>query len=149
MTSSIARIRVLLALAAVAATVTWWIHPQRPPWRAVSSSGDHRWIVDEEAARALARSGTFLYVDVRSDAAYSDGHLVDALRFAPSEWGELVFAHLDALEDHRGKPVLVYGDPPDRVSCLDVASRLRELLGMDPVYVLEGDWRVLLDSDKP
>lgn len=149
MTLPVARISALLAMAALAATVTWWVHPQRPPWRAVSGSGDHRWIVDVEAALALKQSGMTLMVDVRDEAAFTKDHLPGALRLAPSEWGELVFAHLDDLEKYRGIPVLVYGDPSDQVLCLDVASRLRELLGMDPVYVLEGEWRTLADHAKP
>lgn len=149
MTLPVARISVLLSVAAVAATVTWWVNPQRPPWQAVSGSGDHRWIVDEEAALTLTQTGMTLLVDVRDEAAFTKGHLPGALRLAPSEWGELVFAHIDDLEEYRGSPVLVYGESVDQVPCLDVASRLRELLGMDPVYVLEGEWRILAEHAKP
>jgi len=137
------RISALFAMAAVAAIVTWWVHPQRPPWESVSGPGDHRWIVDQETAGALARGGMILLLDVRDEAAFTKEHLPGALRLAPSDWGELVFANLDALEEHRESPVLVYGESADRVLCLDVASRLRELLGMAQVYVLEGDWRTL------
>lgn len=87
-------------------------------------------------------------MDVRDEEAFSNEHLPGALRLAPSEWGELVFAHLEELEGARGTPVLVYGEPGDQVPCLDVASRLRELLGMDPVYVLDGEWRAMVDSAK-
>lgn len=143
------RISALFAIAAVAATVTWWVHPQRPPWESVSGTGDHRWIVDQEAAGALTRGGMILLLDVRDEAAFTKEHLPGALRLAPSDWGELVFANLEALEEYRESPVLVYGESVDRVLCLDVASRLRELLGMAQVYVLEGDWRTLSDYVKP
>jgi rhodanese-related sulfurtransferase len=149
MTLPLAQISVLLVAAAAAATLTWWVHPQRPPWHSVGGSGDERWVVDEEAARTLARGGKVLWIDVRAESNFAEEHLRGAVRLAPSDWGALVFAHLDALEDHRGDPVLVYGEPGDQVLCLDVAARLRELLGMDSVYVLKGEWRNFAELTLP
>ena len=40
-----------------------------------------------------------------------------------------------------GKPVVIYCDGKRCKRSQSVAQKLRELVGLDPVYVLKGDWR--------
>ncbi len=94
-------------------------------------------------AQGLAESGDVLWIDARKREAYESGHLPGALLLNPEEWGELMFEHQTALQAAFERPVVVYCEGTGCERSGDIAQRLRELLGLDPVYVLEGDWREL------
>ena len=54
-----------------------------------------------------------------------------------------MFSNQDVLQAVLDSPVIVYCDGSSCLRSAEVAERLRELLGLDPVYVLQGEWRDL------
>ncbi|MDF1739725.1 MAG: rhodanese-like domain-containing protein [Verrucomicrobiales bacterium] len=135
------QIAAILGISLVAAILSAAIHPLRPPFFQVESAEVLRWQIDVEKANQLAAAGEVLWVDARSREKFEEGHLEGAILLNPEEWGDLMFRNMDALQAALGTPVVVYCDGTRCEKSQDVSARLRELLGLDPVYVLKGDWR--------
>lgn len=133
----------LVAAALIAGTVSAFVHPFRPPWREVEDPATARWRIDTARARELMRGGPVVWIDARSRGAHEAGAIPGSLLLNAEEWGELMFEHQIALQEAFERPVIVYCDGEECSRSVEIAGRLRELLGLDPVYVLEGDWREL------
>jgi len=131
----------ILALAGMASALSAVFHPKRPPWYRVASPEEVRWRISPEEATELEREGPVLWVDARSREKYEEEHRAGAILLTRAEWGDLMFEHMDTLQDAMGNPVIVYCDGSDCRKSLDVARELREIIGLDPVYVLHGEWR--------
>ncbi|MCB1205601.1 MAG: rhodanese-like domain-containing protein [Verrucomicrobiae bacterium] len=134
------QISLILGCAAAAGVVSAFVHPLRPPWKEVEDPAKARWHIDVAGAKALA-SEKVVWVDARKRDSYEQGHVEGALLLNQEEWGELMFEHQSALQEAFQHPVIVYCDGNQCERSEEVAERLRELLGLDPVYVLKGDWR--------
>ena len=106
----------------------------------MASAESLRWQIVPESAARLAKEGAVLWVDARSREKYEAGHLEGAILLNLGEWGDLMFQHMDALQSAMDKSVVVNCDTGDCKKSLEVATRLRELLGLEPVYVLKGEW---------
>lgn len=134
----------ILLCATVAGAASAVFHPLRPPWREVEDPSLLRWQLPVSEARKLVASGPVVWIDARKRSAFEAGHLPGALLLNAEEWGELMFEHQVALQDAFERPVIVYCDGDRCERSADIAQRLRELLGLDPVYLLKGDWRELM-----
>lgn len=139
----------ILLLALIATAVSALVHPKRPAWYRVVSPEELRWQIDLVKAEELASSESVLWVDARSRKKYEESHLPGAILLNLAEWGDLMFEHMDALQDAMSKPVIVYCDGTDCRKSATIASQLRELLGLEPVYVLKGNWRELSAAKAP
>jgi rhodanese-related sulfurtransferase len=133
----------LITSALVAGTISAFVHPLRPPWRAVPDPATARWRIDPAQALELMGGEAVVWIDARPRDAHEAGAISGSLLLNPEEWGELMFEHQTALQEAFEKPVIVYCDGEDCSRSDEIAGRLRELLGLEPVYVLEGDWREL------
>lgn len=133
----------ILGAAFVAAVVTAIVHPKRPAWYFVENPDLARWQISVEKARELLAAGTVVWVDARSQANFDQAHLPGAILLNPEDWGALMFAAQDELQTAFGNPVVVYCDGDRCARSTDVSQRLREMVGLDPVYILKGDWREL------
>ncbi len=132
----------ILGIALIAALVTAFVHPKRPPWFEVSDPVEERWNLSVEGARKIvAENDQILWVDARDSSLYKERHFPEAISLNTDEWGDLMFQNMDTLQAAMGNPVIVYCDGSACDKSREVALRLRELLGMDPVYVLKGDWK--------
>lgn len=135
------QIAAIFGVSLLVAIVSAAIHPKRPPWFQVESAEELRWQIDSEKANQLAADGDVVWIDARKREKFDKEHLEGAILLNNEEWGDLMFQNMDALQDALGKPVIVYCDGTRCEKSKDVSIRLRELLGLDPVYVLKGDWR--------
>lgn len=133
----------IVAAALVAGTVSAFVHPLRPPWREIEDPAEAQWRLDLAGARSLLAAGPVVWVDARTRRAHETESIPGSLLLNQEEWGELMFEHQMALQEAFAQPVVVYCDGKDCGRSVEIAKRLRELLGLDPVYVLEGDWRTL------
>ncbi len=134
------QVGLILAISLVAAGLSAVFHPKRPPWYRVASAEELRWQIVPESAAKLAKEGSVLWVDARSREKYEAHHLTGAILLNLGEWGDLMFQHMDVLQDAMDQSVIVYCDTGDCKKSVEVATRLRELLGLEPVYVLKGEW---------
>lgn len=139
------QIGAILACAGLAGFASAVLHPFAPAWFPAKEGPTSRWSILPEEARQLASKADLLWIDARSREEYEVGHLPGALLLNPDEWGELMFEHQFALQEAFSRPIVVYAEPADPVRAADIAQRLRELLGLDPVYVLEGSWTSLAE----
>lgn len=133
----------ILVCALVAGGASAVFHPRRPPWYEVEDPVLARWRLPVSKVRELAATEPVVWIDARPRAAYEAGHFPDALLLNMEEWADLMFEHQIPLQAAFERPVVVYCDGESCERSAEVAQRLRELLGLDPVYVLEGDWREL------
>jgi len=138
----------ILSLAAVAGVASAVFHPLRPPWYEVASAAEMRWGISLEEARGIIAKGGVVWIDARTRANYDAGHLPGAILLNPEEWGDLLFNSQEALQAAFDQPVIVYCDGDACTRSVDVGESLRELMGLDPVYVLQGEWRELLETVK-
>ncbi|MEM9016653.1 MAG: rhodanese-like domain-containing protein [Verrucomicrobiota bacterium] len=137
----------ILGLSAVATLISAVFHPKRPAWYEVVSPEELRWQISAEEAKEIAGTGEVLWVDARARTKFEEEHFPEAILLNPMEWGDLMFENMDRLQDAMGSPVIVYCDGNDCKKSSDVARQLRELLGLEPVYVLKGSWRALIETD--
>ncbi len=133
----------IASLAAAAGVASAIFHPLKPAWYEVKSATELRWGITIKGVRDLMALGEVVWIDARSRAKYDEEHLPGAILLNPEEWGELMFSNQDALQAVLDRPVIVYCDGESCVRSGDVAERLRDLMGLDPVYVLQGEWREL------
>lgn len=79
-----------------------------------------------------------LWVDARSRARYDAGHVDGAILLNQEEWENLVPGFLDAWDPE--KTIVVYCDGGKCDASRAVATRLRNELKLESVYVLQGGW---------
>ncbi len=138
----------LVAISLIAAILSVFLHPKAPAWYRVVSPEELRWQIAPEEADALATEQKVLWVDARSRKKFEEGHLPDAILLNAAEWGDLMFQNMDRLQTEMANPVIVYCDTAECGKSKYVAQQLREILGMEPVYVLMGNWRELAAAER-
>lgn len=125
----------ILALSAVLGTASYLARPHVVP----SGASEH----EIELAAAQELEGV-LWVDARMDADYEAAHLEGASLLNEENW-ELGFASL--LERWvPGNPIVVYCSSQSCLRSHHVAARLREDLGMEEIYSLQGGWEALREA---
>ena len=122
----------LLLAALIPALLSASIHPRRPLWQ--KSVG-----VGEVSVASVRSRADIVWVDARSEAAFSGGHIPGAILLPLDGWTDHVEALLGAWKP--GVMVVVYCDAETCAASQSVARRLRDELGLEEVYVLAGGWR--------
>ncbi|MEM1443927.1 MAG: rhodanese-like domain-containing protein [Verrucomicrobiota bacterium] len=149
LTSMPGQLALILVLSVLAAVVTGFVHPKRPPWYRVASAEELRWRIDTVQARELIQNEDVLLIDAREREKFEASHLPGAVLLNLAEWSDLMFENMETLQDSFERSVVVYCDTDTCGKSQEIAKRLRELIGLDPVYVLFGDWRELKDTVQP
>lgn len=139
---------ILLALALAATGLSALFHPLRPPWfQTGHGSGQDPWnLSPAEAADLVTKEGAaVLWVDARDRTSYEGERVPGAILLDPAEKGDLLFEHRERLQEAKfgDQIVVVYGDGESAEGSREIAELLREQLGLDMVFVLDGDWREL------
>lgn len=135
---------IVVGISLIAATLCAFFHPKRPAWYQVVSEDVKRWSIDETEAAQLMGKSDVLWVDARPAAKFAEEHFPGAISLDLENWADLMFEQQATLQDAIGKAVIVYCDGTRCEKSKDVATRLRELLGLEPVYLLKGNWRELV-----
>ncbi|MEM7603374.1 MAG: rhodanese-like domain-containing protein [Verrucomicrobiota bacterium] len=139
----VGQIALIVGLALVATLITAVVHPKRPSWYRVSSPEELRWQITPEEIGNLERRDEILWIDAREREKYEAEQFPGAVLLNLGEWSDLMFQNMETLQDAFERPVVVYCDSESCGKSQEVAKRLRELIGLNPVYVLKGDWRAL------
>lgn len=139
----------IVAISLVVSVIAAFVHPKRPSWYRVASAEELRWQIDETKAKELLETSEVLLIDAREREKFEKSHLDGAILLNLGEWSDLMFQHMETLQDAFERPVLVYCDTQTCGKSHEIAKRLRELIGLDPVYVLFGDWRALEAPQSP
>ncbi len=138
---------IVLGIALLCATLCAFFHPKRPSWYQVLPDDVVRWQIDLEKAKQLVGEGSVLWVDARPLAKYEEAHYPGAICLDAGNLAESIFEQQDTLQNAMGHPVIVYCDGNRCEKSREVAKTLRELAGLDPVYLLKGNWRLMLSED--
>ncbi len=139
----------LVGCAILAGGVSALFHPSSPPWYEVEDSDSQRNRISVSQAHVLEEKGRVVWIDARTRAEYDAGHVSGAILLNVEEWADLMFAHQMDLQEAYGIPVIVYCSGGGCERSAEIAQRLRELIGLDPVYVLDGDWQELMEKRHP
>ena len=126
----------LAGLSGLCSVVAYFAHPSAPALR----------LANDEIGLDEAKSFSPVHwVDAREESDYARGHLEGALLLNEDDW-EL---HFSAFMENWNPDVaiIVYCSSSACLRSQDVASRLREELGIENVYVLKGGWTTLLQAD--
>ncbi|MGC9451715.1 MAG: rhodanese-like domain-containing protein [Oceanipulchritudo sp.] len=135
--STFGRVVLLLALTLLAA-IGHGLYLGPVPEEAALDS----WSVSLEAARGLPNP---LWVDSRPESAYATAHLPGAIRLDFDNWDQALGDLL--LEWDPDRSVIVYCSGNGCESSQAIAARLREELGVDSIFWLEGGWSKLRHGD--
>lgn len=138
------QIALILMAAVIAAVVSAFVHPKRPAWYYVEDPDVARWQITVEKAKELIAADPVVLVDARKKDKYDEEHLPGAILLDTDQWEDSVEAAVDSLMTAFGRPVIVYCDGDRCAKSADVSQRLREQMGLDPVFILNGDWRELV-----
>ncbi len=79
-----------------------------------------------------------LWIDARSETEYASGHIPGALLLNLDQWNELLPSLLQVWE--RDKMVVVYCSSISCQASREVAEKLRDEVGLQSVFVLQGGW---------
>lgn len=132
-------IGLILVVVSVVAGITFFVHPKAPAWYQQSAPVENEATVEE----ARQMGSAVVWIDARSERDFEKGHIEGALLLNQEQWAELLWKHKDVIEGIEGTPVVVYCDGERCLRSSEVAERLRAEMGLDPVFVLKGDWRAL------
>ena len=125
------QIVVLLMIATIPASVSAWVCWKQGKWDAFR---DHTIPLSEISQWKKH----VLWVDARSSGDFLSGHIPGAARLTEDDWNELLPELLKMWEpDYE---VVVYCNSHKCHASEEVAKRLREEVGLKPVYVLRGGW---------
>jgi rhodanese-related sulfurtransferase len=122
---------ILMMIAAIPASASAWLQWERGKWDAFR---DYSVLISE----ILQWKEQVLWVDSRSAADFSVAHVPGAVRLTEDDWNELLPELLKTWEAER--VVMVYCSSRKCHASEEVAKRLREEVGLKPVYVLRGGW---------
>ena len=122
---------ILLAAAVIPASVSAWVCWKQGNWDAFRNHS-------VSLSDVLQWKESVLWVDARSATDFSVAHVPGAVRLTEDDWNELLPELLKAWEPER--VVMVYCNSRKCHASEEVAKRLREEVGMKPVYVLRGGW---------
>lgn len=129
----------LLLLAALPAGLAAWLHPKTPAW------AWQRPAVGEVTLGEIARWQTpILLVDARSDQAYRQAHIPNAILCNEDAWEQHLPGLLTAWQP--GTRIVVYCDGQACAASQSVALRLRRELDLTDIYVLQGGWAAWLQT---
>jgi len=122
---------ILVAVAAAPALVSAWMCWKQGKW---DGYRDHTIAVSD----AAHWKEQVFWVDARSSVDFLASHVPGAVRLTEDDWNELLPELLKAWEP--SGIVVVYCNSHNCHSSDEVAKRLREEVGLMPVYVLRGGW---------
>lgn len=123
----------LLVVSVLLGLLTWAFHSRAPEW-----AGD--WSLEGSVSHAFVEThwDTILWVDARSAWEYDEDHMPGAVLLNEDDWEgglERLFEVWDP-----GQILVVYCGAEACMTSRTVMLRLREELGEDSVYYLDGGW---------
>ena len=142
MKATVIQAAVIGGLALILAVGSAFFHPKRPPWYKVAQATP--WDLPVEKVREVIgddRVDQILWVDARKERAFEKGHMEGAILIPKEAFGDFLVKHQDALQAARDKPVIVYCDGRGCERSREIAEKLRGISGLEPVYILKGNWR--------
>ncbi len=131
----------ILAISLAGAALTKWLHPQAPAWYRVENDAGDQYRLTLEQLRERYSPEQLLWIDARTAEHFDAGHVEGAHLLNDENWSEQIWNLRDQFSFLDGRAVVVYCDGASCKRSAAIGQRLRSELGIEPVWVLEGDWR--------
>ena len=131
---------IILGISLIFAVGSALFHPKKPAWYFVEIFDPLALEADVLRERLGDRLDSVLWVDARQTEKFEKEHMVGAISLNKEDWETLIPKNIEILSESLGKPVVVYCDRRCERS-KEIADKLRQAVGLDPVYVLKGDWK--------
>jgi len=131
----------ILAISFVGAALTKWLHPHAPAWYRVENVSGESYRLTLEELRKRYLPEQLLWIDARTAADFASGHVEGAHLLNDENWSEQIWNLRDQFSFLDGRTVVVYCDGAACKRSAAIGQRLRGELGIEPVWVLDGDWR--------
>jgi rhodanese-related sulfurtransferase len=132
---------VIVAIAGVAATLTGKWHPRAPTLYRTENIIDRQYRLSIVELRQRYTPDQLLWIDARDHKRYEKGHLDGAHLLNDVNWADQLWQLHTTFEDLDGRAIVVYCDGASCKRSSFIAGRLRSELGLEPVWILQGDWR--------
>lgn len=129
------QIILLLVAGLLLAISNYFVNPQRVAWDPTKLQEGE---LSLQMAMEVAAEQEVFWIDARTHANFTAGHIPGAILLNEDDWDGLFGAFLDSWNGE-AKIVVYCGSGGCQASHL-VANRLREELGFKDVWVLHGGW---------
>jgi 3-mercaptopyruvate sulfurtransferase SseA len=135
------QVLVLLALTALAATATQYLHPRHPAWYEVSEPAHNEDVTLQIIAQRWHND--VLWIDARPRTQFVVGHAPGAILINEQEADMALADHMEELATTK-KPIVIYCSSE---SC-DLARKMRDyimhrVMQVEQIYVFRGGWKEL------
>ncbi len=131
----------ILAISLAGAALTKWLHPQAPAWYRVENVAGDQYRLTLEQLRERYSREQLLWIDARTAEQFAAGHIQGAELLNDENWSEQLWKLRDQFSFLEDRAVVVYCDGASCKRSAAIGHRLRSELGIEPVWVLDGDWR--------
>ncbi len=125
----------LVLVAASCSTLAYFVHPKAPSFEMDAHS------IALDAAR---QEIGVLWVDARTQADFERGHLEGAILLNEERWEDLLAGFFEVWSPDA--KTIVYCSSQSCLRSHEVAARLRDELGVDSIFALEGGWEALVEA---
>ncbi len=125
----------LLSLSGVFSFAAFVFHPAAPKLK----------LENDELSLAQVQSlGTITWIDARTEDEFLSSHLEESLLLNEDDWETHFATFIEQWNPDTS--IVVYCSSSACLRSQEVASRLREELGIEEVFVLKGGWQTLLKA---
>ena len=131
----------IVAIAGVAAVLTAKLHPRAPALYRVENAADSQFRLSLIEIRQRYTPEQLLWIDARNHDHYQKGHLEGAHLLNDKNWADQMWDLRSEIENMEGRAVVVYCDGASCKRSSHISKRLREEVGVEPVWILRGNWR--------
>ena len=132
---------VIVAISGVAAALTAKIHPRAPALYLVEDATESQYRLSLIEIRQRYQPGQLIWIDARNEERFVKGHLEGAHHITDENWADQLWELRSEFENMEGRAIIVYCDGARCKRSGHIAKRLREEAGLEPVWILRGDWR--------
>ncbi len=112
-----------------------WLNPHRPLFVPQALEFPYISVV---GLQSLQREGRVLILDARAPSQFAEAHIPGALSLYPGNFDDDLVTVVDSWQPNLS--IVIYCDDAQCRSSNVIARRIRDELGLDSIYLLEGGW---------
>jgi rhodanese-related sulfurtransferase len=131
----------IVAVAGVAAVLTAKLHPRAPALYLTEDVTDSQFRLSIIEIRQRYTPEQLIWIDARNEERYLKEHLDGAHHLSDENWADQMWELRSEFENLDGRAIIVYCDGERCKRSSHIAKRLRGEAGLEPVWILRGDWR--------
>jgi predicted sulfurtransferase len=131
----------ILTIAGFAAVLTARLHPRAPSLYLIEDASDSQFRLSLIEIKQRYQAEQLVWIDARNLEQYEKGHMEGAHLLNDKNWADQLWELRSEFENMQGKAIVVYCDGARCKRSGHISKRLREEVGLEPVWILSGNWR--------